>query len=156
MDKIENRREDEFRVRTLLPRFFKALFKTGIVYLLFVVFSAFIAPFQGLYNYQVVLTGFFALYVVFIFILELTRGTIFHYIFSIANSLIVIFYLTGILNTGKINFTIEQFNIMVDIRFFLAIFVLGSILGLAKSMLSLLNWLNEREEQWLKTRLNSL
>ena len=156
MDKLEKRREDEFRVRTILPKFFKALFKTGIVYLLFIIFSAFIAPFQGLYDYQMVLTGFFALYMFFIFILEFTRGTIFHHIFSIANSLFVVFYFAGIINTGKINFTLEQFNLMIDIRFFLAIFILGSILGLAKSMLNLLSWMNEREEQWLKTHINSL
>jgi len=68
----------------------------------------------------------------------------------------IVLYFSYVLNTGIINVTVEQINLIVDLRFFLAIFVLGGMLGFAKSILKLLNWMNEREEQWLKYQIKSL
>jgi glucan phosphoethanolaminetransferase (alkaline phosphatase superfamily) len=140
----------------MIPRFLKAIFKTAIVYILFVIFSAFTIPFEGFYDYKLFFTAFVVLYMAFVFIIELVRGTIFQHIASIVNSLMIVIYFAYIFNTGIINLTVEQINLMVDLRFFLAIFVLGGLLGFAKSMLSLLNWMNEREEQWLKYQIKSL
>ena len=143
-------------MRILIPRIFKAMFKTAIVYVFYVIFSAFTMPFEGFYSYQFLFTGFVAVYIAFIFIIELTRGTVFQHIFSIANALIIVLYFAYILDTGVIHFTIEQFSLMIDLRFFLAIFVLGSILGFAKSMLKFLSWVNEKEEKWLNSQIKSL
>jgi len=155
MDKVVKEKEDRFTIRIIIPRFFKALFKTAIVYIFFVIFSAFIIPFESFYNYQTLFTALFALYMFFIFIIELAHGTIFQHIFSIANSLMIVLYFAYVMDTGIINVTIEQINLMVDLRFFLAIFVLGGMLGFAKSILKLLKWMNEREECWLRYQIKS-
>jgi hypothetical protein len=143
-------------MRILIPRIFKAMFKTAIVYIFYVIFSAFTLPFEGFYSYQFIFSGFVTVYIAFIFIIELTRGTVFQHIFSIANALIIVLYFAYILDTGVIYFTLEQFSLMIDLRFFLAIFVLGSILGFARSMLKFLSWVNEKEEQWLNRQIKSL
>jgi len=143
-------------MRIMIPRFFKALFKTAITYLLYVVFSSFLIPFEGFYDYQALFTALIVLFLFFVFVIELAHGTVFQHIFSIANSLMMVLYFSYVLNTGIINVNIEQTNLMVDLRFFLAILVLGSMLGFAKNMLKLLNWMNEREEQWLRYQIKPL
>ena len=156
MSEIVRDSENQFTMRTMIPRFFKAFSKTAIVYIFFIIFSGFTNPFEGFYDHKLLFSAFVVLYMVFIFANELVRGTIFQHIISIAQSLIIVIYFSYILNTGIINFAIEQINLMIDLRFFLAIFVLGGLLGFAKSMLCLLNWINEREEQWLRYQIKSL
>jgi len=156
MDKVGKAQEDRFTIRILIPRFFKALFKTAVVYILFLIFSAFIAPFEGLYGYQTLFTALIALYLFFIFIIELAHGTVFQHVFGIANALMIVLYFAYALKASQINFTIEQISLMVDLRFFFALFVLGGVLGFAKSMLQLLSWINEKEERWLDYQLKSL
>lgn len=156
MDKAVEEKDGGFTMWNMIPRFFKALFKTAIVYLLYVVFSLFLIPFEGFYDYQALFTALVVLFLFFVFVIELAHGTVFQHIFSIANSLMIVLYFSYVLNTGIINFTVEQINLMVDLRFFLAIFVLGGMLGFAKNMLKFLNWMNEREEQWLRYQIKSL
>ena len=156
MDNLGITKDNEFTARNLAKRFFKALIKTVIVYVLFAAISAFLIPFASFYSYEATLSVFFALYLFFVFVIEFTKGTVFYHAFSIANSLVIVLYFSYVMNTGVINIAVEQFNMMVDLRFFLAIFVLGGILGFAKSMLQLLNWMNEREEQWLNLQIKSL
>ncbi len=140
----------------MIPRFLKALIKTVVIYLFFAIFSAFMIPFEGFYDYQALFTVLFALYLVLVFLTELTKGTVFQHIFGITNSLMIVLYFSYVFNTGVINYTIEQVSLMIDLRFFLALFVIGGLIGFAKSMLQLLNWMNEKEEQWLQYQLRSL
>jgi len=156
MDKAVEEKDGKSTMRIMIPRFFKALFKTVIVYLLYVVFSSFLIPFEGFYDYQALFTALVVLFLFFVFVIELAHGTVFQHIFSTVNSLMIVLYFSYVLNTGIINVTVEQINLIVDLRFFLAIFVLGGMLGFAKSILKLLNWMNEREEQWLKYQIKSL
>ncbi|MCK4223210.1 hypothetical protein KAX01_02845, partial [Candidatus Bathyarchaeota archaeon] len=65
-------------------------------------------------------------------------------------------YIIQVLNMGVINVSLNEFSLMIDLRFFLSIFAIGGFLGFAKSMLQLLNWMNEREEYLLKTYTKSL
>lgn len=153
---MESVKRNKFTLKTIIPRFIKALAKAGFVYILFALLSSIMVPFESIYSYQSSFTVLFALYLFFIFVIELTKGTIFQHLFSIANSLMIVFYFIHILNTGVINFSIEEINLVIDLRFFLSLFVLGGVLGFAKNMLRLLNWMNEREEQWLKYQIKSL
>lgn len=156
MDKAVEAKEGKSTLRIIIPRFFKAVFKTVIVYLLYVVFSSFLIPFEGFYDYQALFTALVVSFLFFVFVIELAHGTVFQHIFSIANSLMIILYFSYVLKTGIISVTVEQINMIFDLRFFLAIFVLGGMLGFVKSMLKLLHWMNEREEQWLKYQIKSL
>lgn len=156
MDKAGTEEGSRIAARTVMPRVLKAIVKTAIVYVFFVIFSAFTFPFEGTYNLKAAFMAFFMIYLFFIFAIELTRGTIFQHIFSVADSLVMVFYFAYVLDVGIIRVSMEQFKLIIDLRFFLAIFILSGILSLAKNMLQLLNWLNEREETWLQGQVKSL
>jgi hypothetical protein len=154
-DKWKNE-EQGFTGRKLVVRVLKALLKTVIIYFLFETLSAFLVPFEVFQTYQAVSMLFVAVWIFFIFATELTRGTVFHHVFAIANSLVFLFYFTHVLSSSVFHIAVEQVMIMVDLRFFLGIFVLGSMVGFAKSMLDFLMWVNKREEIWLSYQLKSL
>lgn len=148
-------KKSRFSVRDLTIRFFKGLLKAGIAYVSFMVLSAFAAPFESFFGHQTLSSVLIVLYVSFIFIVELVHGTILQHVFSIANSLMVVLYFGTVLNDSLINLALEQTVITVDLSFFFGVFVLGGVLGFAKSMLHLLKWMNEREELWLEIQMRS-
>jgi len=156
MDKVKKEKDDKFTMRNFLSRFSKALLKVAIGYILFSIFSKLMIPLKGIYSYQTGFITLIVLFLVFTFFIELAKGTIIQHVFGIANSLMIVFYFVCILDTGIINVTIEQVDLMVDLRFFLSIFILGGVLSFAKSMLQLVNWMNEREERWLRYQIKSL
>ena len=155
MDRFESEKESLLTVRSIVPRLLKAFAKTAIAYFVFIILSTAIAPIQGIYSYQSIFTAFFAVYLFFIFVIEVTRGTIYQHVFCIANSLMVVVYFSYLLNTSVINFAVEQVTLMVDLRFFFYVLVLGGVVGFAKSVLQLLSWINEREEHWLSCQVKS-
>lgn len=156
-DVVEGKKDRSVRTSTRgVIRFFKALFKAAIVYIFFFIFSMFMIPFEGFQNYQMLSTALVVLYILFIFVIELAHDTIFQHIFAIANSLIMLLYFAHILDMGIINVAVEQIAITIDLRFFLTILALGGLLSLAKSMFQLLNWMNKREERWLRCQIKSL
>jgi hypothetical protein len=142
--------ESKFSPRVLATRIVRASIKTAVVYGAFFVLSMLMAPLEGIFNYHTLSTPFLALYIFFIFIVELARGTVFQHIFSIAGSLMMVFYFFYFLDQGIVRFPVEQFEVMIDLKFFLSLFVLGGLLSFAKSMLSFVHWVNEREEVWLR------
>lgn len=156
MNKPVNEKVDRFNKRKIFLRLGKAAFKSAVVYILFSIFSTIVAPFEGFADVQPLSIAFLAIYIFFIFAIELTRGSIFQHIFNIVNSLLIVAYIIQVLNMGVINVSLNDFSLMIDLRFFLSIFAIGGFLGFAKSMLQLLNWMNEREEYLLKTYTKSL
>jgi hypothetical protein len=156
MDRFDSKKESLLTVRSMVPRFLKAFAKTAIAYIVFIVLSTAMAPVQSIYSYQSLFTAFFAVYLFFIFVIEITRGTIYQHVFCIANSLMVVVYFSYLLSTSVINFAVEQVTLMIDLRFFFYVLLLGGLVGFAKSVLQLLSWINEREEHWLNCQIKSL
>ena len=156
MNKPVNEKVNRFNKKKIFLRLGKAAFKSAVVYILFSIFSTIVAPFEGFADIQPLSIAFLAIYIFFIFAIELTRGSIFQHIFNIVNSLLIVAYIIQVLNMGVINVSLNEFSLMIDLRFFLSIFAIGGFLGFAKSMLQLLNWMNEREEYLLKTYTKSL
>jgi hypothetical protein len=149
MDKLEARSEKGMTARSVMSRFLKASLKTALIYVVFHLLTWLMLPLESFYTYPTSLSGFFAVFLAFIFIIELTKGTIYQYIFSVANALFVVFYFTYVLNVGIIRFSVEQVVMTIDLSFFVAVLVLGGVIGFAKSLLELLGWMNEREERGL-------
>lgn len=138
-----------FTTKTVAIRFLKATSKTAIVIAIYAVSSTFIIPFEGLTNYQIFPTALVLMYAFFVFAIEFARNTIFEHVFRIASSLMIMIYFAQFLNMGVFDFTVEQIQVALDVRFFLAVFYVGSVLAFAKSMLQMLTWMNKREEIWL-------
>ncbi len=145
-----------FTVKKLVWRLLKAFIKTVIIYFIFETITGFMGSFKSFQDYQMLSMAFMVLYVIFIFATELARGTVFQHVFAVANSMMFILYFAHIFNTSAFSFAVEQIHLMIDLRFFLGIFVVGSILGLAKNLLGFILWMNEREEIWMAYQIKSL
>ena len=145
-----------FTVKKLVWRLLKAFIKTVIIYFIFETITGFMGSFESFQDYQMLSMAFMVLYVIFIFATELARGTVFQHVFAVANSMMFILYFAHIFNTSAFSFAVEQIHLMIDLRFFLGIFVVGSILGLAKNLLGFILWMNEREEIWMAYQIKSL
>ncbi|MBX5329223.1 MAG: hypothetical protein QHH18_07810 [Candidatus Bathyarchaeota archaeon] len=139
-------------LKTKLKKFtFKALKATvkGVIFYVvyFVLWTMFLAQAATLVpGLQQVIEAFVMVYVVLIVIGELTSGTIYRFFFDAAKALFVIGYLIFSLKGGVIDFSFENINLLVDLRVFLSIAILLSLLGLAKSVLGAINFMSEKAE----------
>jgi hypothetical protein len=89
---------------------------------------------------------FVAVYITLMIIGEFTAGTVYQYFFSAAKTLFVIGYLILSLNGGMIGATFESISLLIDLRLFLVVAMVLSLLGLAKSVMQAVNFMNEKAE----------
>lgn len=155
MDSLDTKEKSLFSVQSMVPRFLRALAKTAIACFSFMIFSMIASPVQGFGSLQLVFTVFFAVYTVFLFVIEITRDTVYQHVFSVARSLAAVIYFACLLNTSVISIPVEQLTLAVDLQFFFHVLLLGGILGLGKSILQSLNWINEKEEHRLDVHVKS-
>lgn len=139
-------------LKTKLKKFtFKALKATvkGVIFYVvyFVLWTMFLAQAAALIpGLQQVIEAFVMVYVILMVIGELTSGTIYRFFFDAAKALFVIGYLIFSLKGGVIDFSFENINLLVDLRIFLSIAILLSLLGLAKAVLGAINFMSEKAE----------
>jgi hypothetical protein len=140
---------DDFKkkVRNFTFKALKATLKGILVYVIYFVLWMFVAPLSNIIpGLQQMIETFVMVYVALMIIAELTAGTIYQYFFNVARALFVIGYLIFSLNGGVIGLTVENISLIVDLRVFLAIATLVSLLGLAKSVLQAVNYMSEKAE----------
>jgi hypothetical protein len=89
---------------------------------------------------------FFIVYIVLMIVGNLTSGTIYQHFFNAAKALFVIGYMLFSLGGGVFGTSFENVSLMVDLRMFLVIAVLLSLLGLAKTVLQAINYMSEKAE----------
>jgi hypothetical protein len=77
---------------------------------------------------------------------NLTSGTIYQHFFNAAKALFVIGYMLFSLRGAVFGTSFENVSLMVDLRMFLVIAVLLSLLGLAKTVLQAINYMSEKAE----------
>jgi hypothetical protein len=134
-------------LRKIMFNALKATLKGAIFYVLYFVLWMFLAPVAEIVpGFQQSFETFVAVYVALIVIGELTSNTIFQHFFNTAKELFVILYLILALKGGMISVALKDVNLMVDLRFFLVIAMLLSLLGLAKSVLQAINYMNQKVE----------
>lgn len=144
--------EAEDDLKTKLRKItFKALKATvkGVLFyaVYFVLWTMFLASAAAIIpGLQQMIETFIMVYVFLIIISELASGTIFQFFFNAAKALFTIGYLILSLKGGTMGMTIENVNLVVDLRIFLAIAMLLSLLGLAKSILQAVNFMSEKAE----------
>lgn len=138
--------------RTKLRKFtFKALKATikGVIFysIYFVLWTMFLAPVAEIIpGLQQMIEIFVMVYVFLMIIGELTSGTIYQYFFEAARALFTIGYLLLSLKGGMWGISMQNVDLVVDLRIFLTIATLLSLLGLAKSILQAINFLSEKAE----------
>jgi len=143
----EKKNDFKKRVRNFAFKALKATVKGLLFYGIYFVLWMFLAPLSEIITgFQQMVETFVITYVILIIIGELASGTIFQYFFNAAKALFVICYLILSLNGGIFGMTYQNVNLTIDLRLFLAVATLLSLLGFAKSVLQAINYLNENAE----------
>jgi len=133
--------------RNFLFKAIKATVKAIIFYVIYLFLWSFLAPVSEFVpGLQQMIEAFVMVYIVLMIVADISSGTIFQYFFNVAKALFVIGYLIISLGGGIFGVTFESVNLMVDLRFFLAIATLLGLLGLAKSVLQAVNYMSEKAE----------
>jgi len=141
--------EDGFKknLRKFWYKALKATIKGILFYIFYFVLWSFLAPVADVIpGLQLMIETFVIIYIILMIIGELASGTIFQYFFNGAKALFVICYLILSLNGGIFGVTFQNISLSIDLRLFLTIAILLSLLGFAKSVLQAVNYLNERTE----------
>jgi hypothetical protein len=135
------------KIRNFTFKALKATVKGILFYAIYFVLWMFLAPISDMVpGLQQMIETFVMVYILLMIVGELVSGTIFQYFFNVAKALFVIGYLIFSLNGGIFGLTFQNVSLMVDLRLFLAIAMLLSLLGLAKSVLQAINYMNEKAE----------
>jgi hypothetical protein len=134
-------------LRRIVFKVLKATIKALIFYGIYFVAWQFLSPISQLVpGFQQMIEAFVMVYITLMILGELTSGTIYQHFFNAAKALFLIGYLLLSLNGGMFGMSFENVSLMVDLRLFLMIAVLLGLLGLAKSVLQAVNYMNEKAE----------
>ncbi|RJS70074.1 hypothetical protein CW693_00675 [Candidatus Bathyarchaeota archaeon] len=135
------------RLRRITLKILKATIKAALLYGVYFVLSMFLAPISDVVpGFQQMVETFVTVYLFLMILGEITSGTVFQHFFGAAKALFVILYLIFSLNGGVITLYFQGAQLMVDIRLFLMVAILLSLLGFAKSVLQAINFLNEKAQ----------
>jgi uncharacterized ion transporter superfamily protein YfcC len=125
----------------------KAAIKAVLLCVIYFVLSQLLAPVSTFVpGIQQMIETFFIIYIVLMIIGNLTSGTIYQHFFNGAKALFVIGYLLLSLGGGVFNASFENMSLIVNLRMFLTIAVLLSLLGLARTVLQAINYMSEKAE----------
>ena len=135
------------KIRCMIFKALKAAIKGVIFYALYFVLWMFVAPVASMVlGLKEAIETFVAVYITLMIIGEFASGTIFQYFFAAAKELFIIGYLLISLNGGLVGGSFQNINFVLDIRLFLLLAVLLSLLGFAKTVLQAINYVSEKAE----------
>lgn len=135
------------RKTLLLRRVLTATIKGVIIYVFYFVLSLFLAPLSEFVpGFQQTIETFVTVYIILVIVAELTSGSILQHFFNGAKALFVIACIIVWLGTGTFSLTFQNLDFVVDIRVFLTIAMMLSLLGLANSVLQTIDHVNEKAE----------
>jgi hypothetical protein len=131
----------------LFPRILKAVVKSMIVLILFLVFTQFLAPVEQIYpEVRTLVETYVLVYVVFIIAGELTKDTIYRYGLNVGKAFFFIGYSIYALNNGTITATVAPVTFSVNLQTFLIMIIFIGTLDFAKSLLQIINYMSDRAE----------
>ena len=143
----EERRGFRKTLQKFTVKALKATIKGILLYGIYLVLTIFLTPVSEIVpSFQHTIETFVMIYICLMVVGELSAGTIFQHFLSAAKALFVIIYLIFALGNGVISVAFQNVNIVVNLRLFLVIAMLLSLVGFAKSMLQTINFLNEKAE----------
>ena len=142
----------------MLPRVAKAIVKGLLYFFLFYALPMFLvsqvsgfAP-QLSAEYEQTVVLFAAVVVFFAVATELTSGTIYQHALNIGKALILIIFFVVALNGGMMKLDLDimegqHISIVADLRIYLMMLITIDLLGLAKSVMQMVNFLSEKTER---------
>lgn len=131
----------------LFSRAPKAVAKSLLVIALFLTFSQMLAPLNQVFpQASLLLETYVGVYVAFIVLSELTKGTIYQYVLGMGRAFFFIGYTVYALNNGVITQTIRTITFSVDLQVFLMMIILIGMLDFSKSLLQIINYVANKAE----------
>jgi hypothetical protein len=137
------------RVKRILPGLIKATVLSVLFYAIVYAMSSLLAPVEAFFPlYRPFTDVFTVVFIILLFAAELSRGTIFHYICSLARTLAFILYMIYVLDGGVLALAVPIYgrpiNVVVNLTAFLAILLCVLVLGLAKNVLEIVGFLSRK------------
>ncbi len=144
---VERKGNSKEKLREMQFKALKAIIKAVILYIVYLVFMQFAAPVsEYIPDFQQMVDIFVTVYISLVIITELISDTIFQHFLNAAKSLFIIVYVIFLLKTGIFGLTVGSISLTVDIRLFLVFAMLLGLVGLAKSVIQAISFVNERTE----------
>jgi len=142
---------EESGVRNFAKKFvfnaIKAVLKSFILYGLYLFVWSFFAMFESYVpDLHQMVENFVIVYISLGIFRDFVSDTVFQYFFDVAKAFFVIGYLILALNGGIINLLYMGITLTIDLRFFLMVAILLSLLGLSRSILQAVNYANKKAE----------
>jgi len=138
---------DKSLFRFFLPRVLKAVVKAAIVLILFVILSPMLSPLNQFYPQATLLIQTYVMvWVAFIILGELAKGTIFQYGLNMGRAFFFIGYTIYALDSGIITETIQSVTFTVNLEIFLMMMILIGTLDFARSLVQLINHMATKAE----------
>lgn len=121
--------------------------KSIVFYIAYLLVWSFFSTFEGyVHGLRQTVENFVIIYISLGFFSDLVSDTIFQQFFNVARAIFVMGYLTLALNGGILNLTYMDIALTIDLRLFLMVAVMLSLLGLARSMLQAINYAHKKAE----------
>lgn len=144
---VEKENNRKRRIRTSAIRILKAAVKAAIVCIVYIILTRLLEPISTFIpGLPQMIETFVIVYIALMVIGDLTSGTIFQHVFSTAKALFVMAYLILALNTGILEYSYGNVDLIIDLRLFLVVVMLLELLGLAKSLVQAINYVSEKAE----------
>jgi hypothetical protein len=135
------------KIRKGTFRIAKTTIKVAIVGIIYLLLSRILGQASALIpGLQGMITIFVIVYIALMVVCDLTSGLIIQHFFNGARSLFVIAYFIFSLNSGILDYTFGNVNLMIDVRVFLILAMLFGLLGLAKSIIQAIDHVSEKLE----------
>ena len=134
-------------VKDISFRVLKATFKAIIIYLLYFLLTAILAPFLGFIpGLAQSIEIFVAVYIVMMILSDLTSKTVFQHFCNTAKALFVVAYLLLSMVNGILSTNYENVHLSVNLTLFFALGIMFSLLGFAKTILQAISFMCEKAE----------
>lgn len=133
--------------KKLIYRILKAIVKGAVLMVVYIISGQLLAPVsQFLPGLREMIQGFIIAYTALSIISTLVTDMILQHVLNTAKELFVVAMLVSSFRSGILTFNFDNANIVVDLRILLTVATMFGILGLAKSVLEAINYVNEQAE----------
>lgn len=141
---------NKISARNLALRILRSGAKAFLVYIAYFIFTLITRPiYRFIGKYSQLIDIFFIAIIFFAFIIEFFSKTIVKYMLEFSRSLFIISYFIVALNGGIVEAKVQNIGITVNLQFFLLMLILINIIGIARTVLAAINFLNEKSEREL-------
>jgi hypothetical protein len=145
---VEQNKNNKNAIKEITYRILKASLKAILIYVIYVLVTPMLAPLTEMVpDLMSSIEAFAIIFVVLMFLSDLTQDTIFQHFFNTARQIYIIGYLLLSMGDGVMSLSMENLSLNVNLTIFYGIAVLLSLLGLARSILQAIEFMGKKAEK---------